>query len=116
TRLTSSNDDALSATEFTYTECLPDYPQTSQSGHCYVINYQNHSCPPVDPREQIWCQFLKTYVLKINLRCSGVKVCEYLNPELKSLSHSSYDDRIHQIIVSNQWVGQKNYKQKATFR
>lgn len=50
------------------------------------------------PKQPIYCPFLKCHVNKLTWKCSGILACEFLNPYLKSYQHTSVDDHIWELI------------------
>ncbi|KAL5361574.1 hypothetical protein BJX96DRAFT_86252 [Aspergillus floccosus] len=106
--LSTAMKDPVSTLILDYCNFLTAYPKTHPEGYSYVINtqaahpllvknpitsvqYSNHL---FGGKRQMYCTFLSTRVEKIHYRCSGVKACEFLHEDLKSLHHTEVSDQM----------------------
>lgn len=46
-----------------------------------------------------WNSFLNCQTIKHSFRCSGVKICEYLDEDLLNLSHTHADERLFNMML-----------------
>ncbi|OXV10434.1 hypothetical protein Egran_01800 [Elaphomyces granulatus] len=133
TPLTNARSHPLATYRFEYLNFLPDYPPTHPQGMALVINTRGmnenernnitadfqYCRKQVHPPKRIYCSYLHTHVLKHKFKCSGLKVCEYLDPALKAVHHEEANSEIFdqvQHINQNLTIVEENPRKRGAFR
>ncbi|KAI2608990.1 uncharacterized protein GGS25DRAFT_479853 [Hypoxylon fragiforme] len=104
------NGTALRAETFVWVPAMPNYPETSINGTCYVISWKDKSTqenPQKIMDEVEFCRakhgntrrstsvfFEYSPVYRLSYKCTGVKCCEYLHPELRNQSYTAVTDEL----------------------
>ncbi|KAI2780986.1 hypothetical protein F4815DRAFT_468655 [Daldinia loculata] len=98
---------------------LPDYPITSENGTCYIVNWKDKDIGGkhvLDPMQFCRAKFGATRqtssayldgasVQRLEYKCTGAKVCEYLYPELLNMSYLEVTEEL--------WNYQERFRTQA---
>jgi len=113
TPLTLAHTNAISTFEFHFDDFLPEYPPSHPQGATLVLNTRQwekknieyiltdfqYSRKQLHPPKRIYCAFLQTHVQKHKYQCTGVKVCEYLDPRLREMHHEVVNEQSYHRML-----------------
>ncbi|KAF2184934.1 hypothetical protein K469DRAFT_748012 [Zopfia rhizophila CBS 207.26] len=113
-----SNSQPITATRVIYVPDLPEYPRTSTRGIAYIVSTHNKTEQDIRTdlktklqysKKQLWqvagrkpktrCAFFNDIRChRIVYECTGCLCCEYLDPEIRNLSHSAITPEISSVL------------------
>ncbi|CAG8810773.1 21969_t:CDS:1, partial [Racocetra persica] len=102
-KLGRANDEIV--TKIKYQLEFEEYPETSEEGVACIYNVTGMNIEKAKEifdlkniqylykdgtvRESVYCPFLQTKVYKETQKCNSIKMCQFVAPELASMTHSS---------------------------
>ncbi|KAJ5111672.1 hypothetical protein NUU61_001571 [Penicillium alfredii] len=116
--LTNGHNDAVSAMVIDHQDFLPEYPPTHEFGYAIVINLSGEHEETLKDRDRIikrmtevqysysmqgsiiqcFNSFLNCQTEKRRFHCTGVRACEYLDPELRNMYHNHVSESTWRAI------------------